>query len=366
MNKVEKYMKTIRSVGLLLSMAFFVIAISSFASLAHAQDAGDNGDCCGDTSSYAGSTYDTPTYAGSTYDNTPAPSYVGSTYDTPTYVGSTYDTPQSSTDYSYPSDSTDYSYPSGSSSGYSSPSYSYPSYSTPSYSYPTYSYPASSAPTYTAPSNSNTYAPTNTTTTITDNGNSCTAGNSCNTTYNGGNTTITTTTPAPVIDNNNVIASTPAPVQTVYQQVPVYTSQPVYTPTYSAPVCNTCSCNSAYCPQTVAYNNPATPYISLTAVPYTGLDLGPAGEVIYWSLLILMCLVGAYLIAVKRVQNTMAAWLKAFLLGEKESAKTDVSETSTSMSHAYVAPIRSSHMIPAPTSGVDDFIMAQVHRGARA
>ncbi|HEV7449453.1 MAG TPA: hypothetical protein VGP13_02865, partial [Candidatus Paceibacterota bacterium] len=65
--------------------------------------------------------------------------------------------------------------------------------------------------------------------------------------------------------------------------------------TYSAPV--------AYAPV-----NP-TPYVTLSAMPYTGLDLGPAGEVIYWTFLVLWCLGAAYLIVVKRVQNKVVSYL---------------------------------------------------------
>jgi hypothetical protein len=308
-------------------MAATVIAVP----VAHAQDASgyDGG---GDYSGYdsGSSSYDT-----SGYDYGACSSDCGG-YDTSGY------------DYTTPDNST----PDYSSSSYDSPTYSSPTYASPSYSSPSYSSPIYSAPTSypAASSNTSVYAPTNTT--VTDNGNSCTAGNSCN-------TTTTITNPAPVIDNNNVIDN-PAPVQTVYQQVPVYT--PTYS--YVPPVCTTCSCNSAYCPQSVvAYNNP-TPYISLTAVPYTGLDLGPFGEVVYWSLLVLMCLLGAYLIAVKRVQNDMARWLKTFLFGEKEAPAVIAPATPINVVHTPTTQY--ARTIPAPASGVDDFIMSQIHRGARA
>lgn len=61
--------------------------------------------------------------------------------------------------------------------------------------------------------------------------------------------------------------------------------------------------SGAYVPPT--YN---TPYVSLASVPYTGLELGPYGTVIYWSFLILWCLFAAYLVAVKKVQNNIANW----------------------------------------------------------
>ena len=40
----------------------------------------------------------------------------------------------------------------------------------------------------------------------------------------------------------------------------------------------------------------AAAYVSLSQIPYTGLDLGPVGTVVYWITLILICLAAAYLI----------------------------------------------------------------------
>jgi hypothetical protein len=37
-------------------------------------------------------------------------------------------------------------------------------------------------------------------------------------------------------------------------------------------------------------------YVYLSQIPYTGLDLGPIGTVVYWTLLVLWCLAAAYLI----------------------------------------------------------------------
>lgn len=60
---------------------------------------------------------------------------------------------------------------------------------------------------------------------------------------------------------------------------------------------------------------PVVPYVTLATVPYTGLDLGPVGAVVYWGFLALVCLVLAYLIAVRRLQNDIARSLKTFLFG---------------------------------------------------
>jgi hypothetical protein len=125
------------------------------------------------------------------------------------------------------------------------------------------------------------------------------------------------------------------------QQAPYFTSTPYYTtPTYRAPVVAGCTygcapaavayqygynkviSQPAYYPQqnyTVGYNNtgynvhpvvyannaPQAPYITLNQVPYTGLDLGPVGLVVYYSFLALTAMLGYYLIVVKKIQNTL-------------------------------------------------------------
>src|SRR3990167_4271163 len=123
-----------------------------------------------------------------------------------------------------------------------------------------------------APTNTSVFAPTNT----------CTATNSCNT---------TTQINAPT---NIVTNTTAAPSYPVYQ--PVYTQPaPVYTPPVYYPA-----------QQPIAYNN--TPYVTLAAVPYTGLELGFWGTIAYWGFLVLWCLIAAYLIVVKKIQNKIAAW----------------------------------------------------------
>ena len=58
------------------------------------------------------------------------------------------------------------------------------------------------------------------------------------------------------------------------------------------------------------------PYVTLSAVPYTGLDLGTAAEIAYWMFLALWAVFAAYLMFVKRVQNSFANKFKVFLFGE--------------------------------------------------
>ncbi len=46
---------------------------------------------------------------------------------------------------------------------------------------------------------------------------------------------------------------------------------------------------------------PAAAYVYLSQIPYTGLDLGPVGTIIYWTFLVLWCVAAAYLILFKLV-----------------------------------------------------------------
>lgn len=70
----------------------------------------------------------------------------------------------------------------------------------------------------------------------------------------------------------------------------------------------------------VVYNPPVyynpTPYVTLSQVPYTGLELGFWGTIAYWSFLVVWCLIAAYLIAVKKVHTRIAARIKTILFGD--------------------------------------------------
>jgi hypothetical protein len=215
------------------------------------------------------------------------------------------------------------------------------SYSTPSYGYSTGGYSmggyysggygySTGGYRYTQPA-SNIYAPT----TVTTNNNTCT-NNSCNTNNN-------ITNPAPVI--NNVIAYPPTQTQVQYCAAG-------YSGTY--PNC--------YLNQPVVYNT-ATPYVSLTQVPYTGLDLGFWGTIAYWGAMVLFALVVAYLIVIKRVQNIIALRLKYFLFGSTNTHEE--SEQETVVTYAPVAP-KVYATVPASEDIVDSFILSQINRPRRA
>ena len=88
----------------------------------------------------------------------------------------------------------------------------------------------------------------------------------------------------------------------------------------------------ATCQTTVNVNNyvPATPYVSLTQIPYTGFDFGPFGNAMYWAGMIVFALAGAYLavyfipgVAFAGVSKRAYAPVvapKAPILAEKEAA----------------------------------------------
>ena len=106
------------------------------------------------------------------------------------------------------------------------------------------------------------------------------------------------------------------------------------------------------------YQNPA-PYVYLSAVPYTGLDLGPVGTALYWAFLVAWCALAAYLIAVKRVHVSIYRWYSGALFGSAPLA------TSGSPSHASHTSVISTPATPvaAKADAIDSFILSQVNRG---
>ncbi len=114
---------------------------------------------------------------------------------------------------------------------------------------------------------------------------------------------------------------------------------------------------SAYVTVAGAYVPPAynTPYVSLASVPYTGLELGPYGTVIYWSFLILWCLFAAYLVAVKKIQNTIANW---FVGKRNVSAHTQVAHTHEAHAEHVTQEEAPAHNYREDT--VDSFIAQQL------
>ncbi len=118
----------------------------------------------------------------------------------------------------------------------------------------------------------------------------------------------------------------------------------------------------------VVYQQPvvayaATPYVSLSQVPYTGLDLGFWGTIAYWGAMIIFALVVAYLLAIKRVQNTIALKFKNFLFGTTETEEVVV----TTHAPAQVQVVHTAPVVSESSEDViDSFIMSQINRPRHA
>ena len=158
------------------------------------------------------------------------------------------------------------------------------------------------------------------------------------------------------VNNNNVNVN--VPVAPVAQPV-VYNNYNTYTP----PTCQTGwygTYPNCYKYNPVVYNTPTTPYVTLSQVPYTGLELGPVGTALYWGFLILWCFLIAYLLVVKRVQTSIYRSLNTFLFGSPVAKQSVRSAEMTAPTFSKSEPA-----VAETTSGVDPFIAAQISR-ARA
>ena len=223
---------------------------------------------------------------------------LGGTYQT---LGGTYQTYTSAIptyDYGYNSYGNSLAYGVGYGLGYAAMSYPY-------YTYQNYPVVAS------APSNTSVYSPTS----IVAPTNTCTAPNTCNTT---------------VDDHSVVSAPTYAQPATAYvspvvQTVPYYTAQ-AYVPSYS------------YSSPSYVYTNPApyyapvnpvvnpSPYVALTQIPYTGLDLGLFGNALYWIVLAGVALAGAYLLVYYLPSLKFLPALKLRQAGRQANSRGDPAE----------------------------------------
>lgn len=162
------------------------------------------------------------------------------------------------------------------------------------------------------------------------------------------------------------------------------TVYPGYTTTYTLTVygyngtsatCSTTVQGYTYTPpvQPPVYIPPVVqqPYVSLTQIPYTGFDLGPIGNALYWAALIAFAFAGSYLMIYyrggafafagtmlpKRTQKPLPAVVapKAPILVEKEAAALRAAE-------ARVAPIVASLRKSAGTN--DSMAIVKAHDGS--
>ena len=74
-------------------------------------------------------------------------------------------------------------------------------------------------------------------------------------------------------------------------QTAAYLTPAYYTPTYTTPT---------YTTPTYTPINTASPYVALSQIPYTGFDLGPIGNALYWFSLLAFAAAGAYLVVYYR------------------------------------------------------------------
>ena len=145
----------------------------------------------------------------------------------------------------------------------------------------------------------------------------------------------------------------------------------------------TCSATvniNTYVPPPI-YQNPA-PYVTLSAVPYTGLELGPVGTVLYWGFLIAWTLFAAYLIAIKRAHMSIYRWYSKALFGAETTSATHSTQVLATPAGAF-SQSELAHIVqqlaalvdgkPAPKahttatvgaqdSGIDPFVLSQINR----
>src|SRR3989338_8562796 len=118
------------------------------------------------------------------------------------------------------------------------------------------------------------------------------------------------------------------------------------------------NCYQQYTPP--VYNNPQNPFITLSALPYTGLDLGPVGTALYWSFLILWCLIAAYLIVVKKVQTRIVRWINTFLFGS--TALATENNTVDGLKTATAPQPKQKQEVKNEFGRIDSFIASQILR----
>jgi hypothetical protein len=120
--------------------------------------------------------------------------------------------------------------------------------------------------------------------------------------------------------------------------------------------CQTTFYAPAYTPTYVA---PATPYVSLSQIPYTGFDLGPVGDAMYWAALAAFALAAGYLMiyfrggALAFAGNAFASSNDAEVAEEKvlapvaASTKADATQLSS-----FNLPVTSSRHVTTDTMNI--------------
>lgn len=115
---------------------------------------------------------------------------------------------------------------------------------------------------------------------------------------------------------------------------------------------------SVTCTVTAYVSGAQTPYVTLSQVPYTGLDLSLTEEIAYWGFIIFWCAFAAYLLVVKRTHVHYASKLKEFLFGSSASQVHSLvgHGHSPTSAHTEVKAREDSSSLESP----DEFIRAQI------
>ena len=348
MNTVNKHNSVGNAVfGLFLMVAFAATLSFGFVQTAHAQDYGgdysytpDYGGDYSYTPDYGGGYDYTPDYGGG-YSNSYDYGYNGGCCDYSYTPDSGYSyTPDSG--YSYTPDS-GYSYTAD--SGYSyTPDAGYSYIPDAGYTYTpdagytftpdTYSYGSGYSGGFGGYGGGGGYTNVNTNSNYTYSYNNCVGTNNCNTA--------------------NTVITNPSPTVTYTSPTYSYPSYPSYS--YSQPY--------SYTPPVIITSSGTTnPYVSLSSIPYTGLELGFWGTLAYWGFVILWCLFAAYLVVVKRVQNKFMA----FLFGKSEPAHNpSIGSVEPGQASASAYATVSSVQTSTKHDAIDSFIMGQIQNRARA
>lgn len=109
------------------------------------------------------------------------------------------------------------------------------------------------------------------------------------------------------------------------------------------------------------------PYITLDSVPYTGFDLGPVGNFVYYSFMVFWAAFAAYLIAVRRIHNDVYRVLKTMLYGTPttaDAAQNYSSHVAWQVAEAEEDASQVQPEINPAHEGTDPFVLQQITRKA--
>ncbi len=101
----------------------------------------------------------------------------------------------------------------------------------------------------------------------------------------------------------------------------------------------TCQTQPVYVAQPTPYiPQVATPYVSLSQIPYTGFDYGPVGNAMYWVSLALVAFAGAYLMVYYK--GGMLALAGSMIGGKGNEARSSRLAEFTPLPESAFAPVK--------------------------